>query len=63
MAAHQIGNHKLLHPQLLVEPLVLGDELLIDGIGRLAHHLQHRVRHVFRRHFQLAGDVVFHQFL
>ena len=49
VAAHEVGHHVLLHPQLLIEPLVLGDKFLIDGVGRLAHHVQHRVRHMLRR--------------
>ena len=61
MAAHEIGHHKLLFSQPFVEMLVLGKKPPVHLVGGLAHHVQHRVGDVLRRHLQLAGDMVLHQ--
>ena len=61
MGGHEIGHHILFQTTLLVEPLVLGQELVVYRSGRLSHLLQHRVGNVFRSHLQLAGHMIFHQ--
>ena len=59
----EVRYHVLILPQLGVHLLELLDELVVDVDARLADLREDRVRDVFRRHAQLAGDVVFREFL
>ena len=61
MAGHEIGHKELVHAQLLVEPLVLGDKPLIYAVAGFAHEIQHRIGNMLRCKFHvcpLCGNVI-----
>ena len=61
MGAHQVGDHELLQPQLLVGVVEQFHELLVCLVLGLAHDLQHHVAHVLGGQAQLSAHVVLHQ--
>ena len=61
MAGHEVGHQELIHIVLLVQGEIFGDKLVVHGISGFAHAAEHRIGHMLRGHFQLAGDVVLHQ--
>ena len=62
MAGHQVGNEVLVHTVLLVESKILVHKPVVNCISGLAHFVQHHIGYVLRRHLQLAGNVILHQF-
>lgn len=61
MGGHEVGHQVLLLAVLLVQPLVLTLELLIDLDMGLAHIVQYAAHTVLRGHLELAGDMILHQ--
>ncbi len=62
MGGHQIRHKELFLSELFIEPVVFSDKFFINFFPRFPEVLQYPVRDVFRRHFQLTADVMFHQF-
>ena len=63
MAGHEIGHQILIHAVLLVQGVVFFNEPVVNRIFRLAHPAEDGIGNMLRRHLQLPGDVVLHQFL
>ena len=62
MGAHEVGYQILVHAAFPVHPLILLHELQVDAVARFSKHVKDPVRDMLRRHLQLSGNMVFHQF-
>ena len=63
MRTHEIRNHELLEPKLLVGRIKAPHKFLISVVVRLPHHLKHFIAHMLRRQTKLPRNMILRQLI
>ena len=56
-----IRDQKLVHMAALIHPVVALHKLPVHAVLRLAHHIEHPLRHMLRSDLQLPGNMIAHK--